>query len=71
MHEINPKILTDANQEPVAVQIDYADWVEIKRLLGLSTSNGGPVDLNRFAGALKRGIDGLDFQRQTREEWDR
>lgn len=71
MHEIQPRILTDANQQPIAVQIDYADWLEIQKLLGLPMTNGGPVDLSRFAGTLKWGEDGLDFQRQAREEWDR
>ena len=36
---------------PLAVQIDYADWLELERLLGLQSidsakSNGGPPHLS-------------------------
>lgn len=71
MHEIHPRILTDANQQPVAVQIDYGDWLEIQELLGLAANSTAPVDLNRFAGTMQWSEDALEFQRRVRAEWDR
>ncbi len=35
MSPIRLKIVTDEGAQPVAVQIEYADWLEIQRLLGL------------------------------------
>jgi hypothetical protein len=71
MHEIHPKILTDDQKRPIAVQIDYADWLEIQKRLGQADVNGGGVNLTRFTGALKRGLDGLVYQKHAREEWGR
>jgi len=68
MHEIHPKILTDDNMKPVAVQIDYADWVQIKKLLGRQDANGKAVDLSQFAGTVKWPEDGVEYQRRVREE---
>lgn len=60
---------------PVAVQIDYDDWMEVERLLGLI---GGPIpngtapppaDLNRFAGSITLREDPVQFQRRIRDEW--
>ncbi|HKQ48085.1 MAG TPA: hypothetical protein VJZ71_08460 [Phycisphaerae bacterium] len=67
MHEIHPKILTDDKMQPVAVQIDYADWLEIEKLLNLDRANGKPVDLSRFTGTLKWGEDAVAYQRRVRE----
>jgi hypothetical protein len=33
MHPIRKKILTDDTMRPLAIQIEYADWLEIERLL--------------------------------------
>ena len=33
MLAIQKKILTDENMQPLAVQIDYADWLKIEQLL--------------------------------------
>ena len=35
MFEIHKKIMTDENNRPVAVQIEYQDWLEIERQLGM------------------------------------
>jgi hypothetical protein len=76
MRPIRKRVLTDESMQPVAVQIEYADWLEIERLLGLNGSapkNGSAAqaapDLNRFAGSLKLPEDPLDYQRRSREEW--
>jgi hypothetical protein len=53
------------------VPINYADWLEIERLLA---SNGGakkPCDLRSLAGSLRWGEDAVEYQRRVREEWPR
>ncbi len=35
MSRIRKKIVTDEAQQPVAVQIDYNDWLKIERSLNL------------------------------------
>lgn len=76
MHPIRKKIVADESMQPVAVQIDYADWLEVERLLGLqgdADANGkstvGVTDFNTFAGTLALREEPLDFQRRIREEW--
>lgn len=69
MRTIRKRIVTDENSRPVAVQIDYEDWLEIERLLGLQSEKKKPTDLSRYRGIWK-GVDGLEYQRRIREEWD-
>ncbi len=33
MHVIRKKIVTDEDSRPVAIRIDYEDWLEIEHLL--------------------------------------
>lgn len=75
MHPIRKKIVADESMRPIAVQIDYADWLEVERLLGLGgapangTHHPPAPDLNRFAGTLKLKEDPVEFQRRVRDEW--
>lgn len=41
MNIVRKRIVTDETMQPVAVQIDYADWLEIERIL---SSNGRTAD---------------------------
>ena len=80
---IHKKIVTDEQMRPVAVQIDYADWLEIARRLNLESPPATiPSQEERFPkedfGTLlkaSRGIwkggDGLAYQRRIRDEWTR
>ena len=66
------KIVTDDANRPVAVQIDYADWVEIERALGLHENGSTPAlagDINRFAGSLALPVEPLEYQARARGEW--
>jgi len=47
MQRIRKKIVTDEAQRPIAVQIDYTDWLKIERALNLSQA-GGAIDLSRY-----------------------
>lgn len=70
MSEIRKRILTDEANRPVAVQIDYDDWVRIERTLQSARSESAPVDLARFVGVLEWGEDAVAYQRRVREEWN-
>ncbi len=52
MHKIRKKILTDETQRPVAVQIDYADWLEIEQHLNLQGEEPRTTDLSRHNGVI-------------------
>lgn len=75
MRAIKKKILTDEKSHPVAVQIDYEDWLEIERLLETRDSENAESedDFDELADELGkkwRGGDGLEYQIRIREEWD-
>lgn len=76
MRTIRKKIVTDEESRPVAVQIDYGDWLEIERLLE-SRAVGGPEprgsryeDLLAETSRSWTAGDGLEYQTRIREEWD-
>jgi len=61
MHDVRKKIVTDENMRPVAVQIDYAEWLRIQRLLDGQTVAPPPTDLARHVGRLNWPLDGLEY----------
>ncbi len=65
---IKKKILTDENNEPIAVQIDYKDWLECEKILNLKTAR--KVDLSEFAGSIQLKMNPLEFQKKIRDEWN-
>ncbi len=67
MGPVQKQILTDEQGRPVAVQVDYASWLEIERLIE-TTSSPTPrhADLSRFHGVLQFEEDPLSYQRRTR-----
>ena len=69
MHKIRKKMLTDESQRPVAVQIDYADWVEIERELDLRSQEGRTTDLSAYHGIITLTEEPLQFQSRIRQEW--
>ena len=69
MHKIGKKILRDESQRPVAVQIDYSDWLEIERRLSLRSEEGRSSDLSSYAGVIALTEDPLGYQSRIRQEW--
>jgi hypothetical protein len=76
MKPIRKKIITDESMHPIAVQLEYEDWLEVeKALASMPGFNGNgatptpPVDLNRFSGTVKLSEDAVEFQRRIRGEW--
>jgi hypothetical protein len=71
MDTIRKKIVTDEAMNPVAVQIDYKDWLEIERLLTCVQAHGNLEELlSKTKGIWQKG-DGLSYQENIRKEWDR
>ncbi|HUG13492.1 MAG TPA: hypothetical protein VMM78_00625 [Thermomicrobiales bacterium] len=66
---VRKKIVTDENHQPVAVQIEYEDWLEIERLLGVQPGKKRLTDLSEFEGFLTLTEDPLEYQRRIRDEW--
>ena len=69
MHRIAKRIVTDEDNRPIAVQIDYVDWLEIERRLDLESPPRKVTDLSAWQGLLKLSEDPLEYQRRIREEW--
>jgi hypothetical protein len=66
---IRKKIVTDEAQQPVAVQIDYADWLKIERVLNLRNERVKRSDLSRYAGVISLTEEPLSYQARVRNEW--
>ena len=66
--EIHKKLVTDEHLRPIAVQIDYADWLEIEEALALKHVPE-KSDLNSYNGVLRLTENPLRYQDRVREEW--
>lgn len=69
MIHIKRQIVTDESMQPVAVLIDYADWVKIERLLGDKTAETSNGFLEKHSGILDLSEDPLEYQHRVRREW--
>ncbi len=69
MQKIKAKVLTDEASKPVAVQIDYSDWLEIERCLDLRGNQKHSTDLSSHYGVIKLAEEPLKYQSRIRQEW--
>ncbi len=69
MRAIQKKIVIDTDRNPIAVQIDYEDWLEIERLLDLQGKARKATDLSRYSGVIQLTEEPLDYQKRVRDEW--
>jgi hypothetical protein len=69
MDKIRKKILKDETERPVAVQIDYSDWLEIERSLDLRDVKTPNTDLSAYDGVITLTEDPLQYQSRIRQEW--
>ncbi len=69
MHRIRKRILTDEDSRPIAVQIDYDDWLELERSLKVSTGEPRPKELSGYGGSITLTEDPLAYQTRLRSEW--
>ncbi len=70
MLNVEKKIVRDRRKQPIAVQINYADWLKIERLLNLQDTPKKIIDLSIYAGIIQLGEDPLDYQKRIRSEWE-
>ena len=68
MYPIHPKIVTDEKMHPIAVQIDYADWIEIQKILK-QTKSKMSKKLSKYEGSIDLTEDPLAYQNKIRNEW--
>ncbi|MFB3921468.1 MAG: hypothetical protein ACE145_07080 [Terriglobia bacterium] len=69
MQKIRKKILTDAAQRPVAVEIGYEDWLRIERTLEAAATEPRITDLAAYSGVLSLSEEPLTYQTRVRNEW--
>ena len=69
MRNIRKKIITDNAERPIAVQIDYTDWLEIERSLNLQSEEARDNDLSSYEGTIVLSEDPLEYQLRIRQGW--
>lgn len=69
MPPIRKKIIKDQDDRPIAVQIDYEDWVRLEIALSSMPLAHGETDLARHIGRLNWPVDGVEYQKSVRGEW--
>jgi hypothetical protein len=69
MLKIRKKILTDKAKRPVAVEIDYSDWLDIERSLDLRDRETRNTDLSAYEGVVTLTEDPVQYQSRLRQEW--
>jgi hypothetical protein len=69
MRKIKTKILKDSAERPIAVQIEYSDWLEIERTLNLEGEEPPNTDLSSYRGIIDLPEEPLSFQLRIRQEW--
>ena len=69
MRKIRKKILTDSSERPIAVQIDYTDWLEIERSVNLEGDDPRNTDLSSYEGIITLTEEPLGYQSRIRQEW--
>nr|MBF0222735.1 hypothetical protein [Desulfobulbaceae bacterium] len=71
MQSIRKKIVTDEGLHPIAVQIDYADWLEIEKIIDFKEKENATkqFNINKYAGVISLTEDPLQFQSEIRGEW--
>ncbi len=70
MDTIHKKILLDEDNRPVAVQIEYSDWLKLEKKISIAEDGERrKSDINRFSGLLHLKEDPLEYQARIRKEW--
>lgn len=69
MGTIRKKIIVDEDSRPIAVQIDYRDWLEIEQSLSPLKPRPAATNLARHAGAIALSEEPLAYQSRARGEW--
>lgn len=72
MDSLRKRILHDEDMHPVAVQIDYQDWLELEGRISPTPqpSNEEYLRLLNETRGIRQGDDGLAYQLKIRSEWN-
>ena len=70
MHSAHIKLVTDQNMHPVAVQIEYQEWLEIAKRLHKEEVMSLTRSLSCHQGTIHLKEDPLDYQKRMRSEWN-
>lgn len=75
----DPQVVTDENNQPVAVVMSYERWLKLSTDGGADGSRARDEiirrpadqsgDVNRFHGRIPGLEDGVGYQRRLRDEW--
>ncbi|MBF0181410.1 MAG: hypothetical protein HQM03_15415 [Magnetococcales bacterium] len=69
MQTVRKQLVTNEKHRPIAVQINYDDWLRIEQQLKIQTPLVQEVDLSRYAGTVNLTESPLDYQARSRNEW--
>ena len=69
MQIVRKRLVTDEKHTPIAVQIDYNDWLKIEQQLNIQETPDQTTDLSHHAGTLKLTESALTYQARCRSEW--
>ncbi|MBF0108144.1 MAG: hypothetical protein HQL76_03080 [Magnetococcales bacterium] len=69
MRIVRKQLVTDEEHKPIAVQIDYDDWLRIERQLKIQSPPVQEVDLSRYVGTVNLTESPLAYQARSRNEW--
>lgn len=68
MQIVRKQLVTDEEHRPIAVQINYDDWLRIEQQLKIQTPSK-EVDLSHYAGSVNLTESPLAYQTRSRNEW--
>ncbi|MBF0629343.1 MAG: hypothetical protein HQL91_14100 [Magnetococcales bacterium] len=69
MQTVRKHLVTDEEHRPIAVQINYDDWLRIEQQLNIQAPLVQEVDLSRYAGTVNLTESPLAYQACSRNEW--
>lgn len=70
MKILSKRVVADGLDRPSAVQVDYADFLRFAPEIAAAESRDNSAELMAFAGTVKWGEDGLEYQKRLRAEWE-
>lgn len=70
MYQIHKKILSDEKMHPIAVQIDYKDWLKIEKDLQFLHTKKKKIHMTDYFNTIELTEDPLKYQKKIRDEWE-
>ena len=70
MKIVSKRILSDESGRPVAVQMDYEEFLRLERAVEGIEPEDAHTQMMSVFGTVDWGEDGLEYQSRLRGEWD-